>query len=41
MRRVWDGPRVALWWTTLAALAVPAVILASPIRGRRDIAEAG
>ena len=35
----WDGPRVALWWATLASVAVPAVILASPIRGRRDIAE--
>ncbi|MBW8804555.1 MAG: MFS transporter [Catenulisporales bacterium] len=35
----WDGPRTALWCTTVATLAVPAVILASPVRTRRDIAE--
>lgn len=35
----WDSPRTALWCTAVATLAVPAVILASPIRTRRDIAE--
>ncbi|NUP48742.1 MAG: MFS transporter [Catenulispora sp.] len=36
----WQDPRTALWWTTIAALPIPAVILASPIRTRRDITEA-
>ena len=36
----WDGPRTALWCATAATIAVPAVILSSPIRTRRDIAEA-
>ncbi|MEZ0112901.1 MFS family permease [Catenulispora sp. EB89] len=35
----WYGPRAALWWTAAATLAVPAVVLTSPIRARRDIAE--
>ncbi|WP_344662273.1 MFS transporter [Catenulispora subtropica] len=36
----WDGPRVALWGSAVAALAVPVAVLASPIRTRRDLAEA-
>jgi MFS family permease len=35
----WYGPRAALWWAAVATLVVPAVVLTSPIRTRRDIAE--
>jgi hypothetical protein len=35
----WSGPRAALWWTAAATLVVPIVVLTSPIRTRRDIAE--
>jgi predicted MFS family arabinose efflux permease len=35
----WYGPRAALWWSAAATLAVPVVVLTSPIRTRRDIAE--
>ncbi|WP_370347301.1 MFS transporter [Catenulispora sp. MAP5-51] len=36
----WYGPRAALWWAAAATLAVPIVVLGSPIRSRRDIAQA-
>lgn len=35
----WYGPRAALWWAAAATLVVPVVVLTSPIRTRRDIAE--
>jgi MFS family permease len=35
----WYGPRAALWWAAVATLVVPVVVLTSPIRTRRDIAE--
>jgi predicted MFS family arabinose efflux permease len=35
----WYGPRAALAWTAAVTLVVPAVVLTSPIRTRRDIAE--
>lgn len=35
----WCGPRAALWWAAAATLAVPVVVLTSPIRTRRDIGE--
>ena len=35
----WYGPRTALWWAAAATLVVPVVVLTSPIRTRRDIAE--
>ncbi|MBS2553624.1 MFS transporter [Catenulispora sp. NL8] len=35
----WYGPRAALWCAAAATLVVPVVVLTSPIRTRRDIAE--
>ena len=36
----WLGPRDALWGTCLAALTVPLIVLAGPIRSRRELAGA-
>ena len=36
----WYGPRAALWCAVAATLVAPVVVLTSPIRSRRDIAEA-
>ncbi|ACU74257.1 major facilitator superfamily MFS_1 [Catenulispora acidiphila DSM 44928] len=35
----WYGPRAALWCTAVATLAVPTLVLTSPIRTRREMSE--
>jgi MFS family permease len=37
----WAGPRETLWWTSAAALVPAVILLASPVRTRRDLAETG
>lgn len=34
----WTSAREALWWTAAAALLPSAILLTSPVRGRRDLA---
>ena len=34
----WTSAREALWWTAAAALLPAAILLTSPVRGRRDLA---